>query len=76
MSESKTDLDSSQNTTNAFGTEGYISAAHLSFSIPKKSAWTMNCGNVYYTPNEGKEPNWFHRKMQELILGFKWRKNS
>jgi hypothetical protein len=23
---------------------------------------------------EGNEPNWFHRKMQELCFGFKWEK--
>lgn len=25
-------------------------------------------------PLKGKEPNWFWRKMQYLILGFKWGK--
>lgn len=36
------------------------------------------CGDEKWSwqlrPSMGKEPNWFHRKMQELILGFKWRK--
>jgi hypothetical protein len=43
---------------------------------PEKSEWTLHCANIIYTPDKGKEPNWFHRKMQELILGFKWRKNK
>lgn len=76
MSESKTDSDSSQNTTNLSGTEGLTANNLYTLRFPKRSKWTMSAANVYYTPDEGKEPNWFHRKMQELILGFKWRKNS
>ncbi len=38
------------------------------------SDWTMTfCENIQYTPEEGKEPNWFHRKMQELCFGVKWK---
>ncbi len=44
--------------------------------VPEKSEWTMHCASVSYTPDKGKEPSWFHRKMQEWILGFKWRKNK
>lgn len=50
---------------------------------PKRSEWRMyffcdpsadsNHKN-WYSPIEGKEPNWFHRKMQELCFGVKWRK--
>lgn len=29
-----------------------------------------------YRPNKGQEPNWFHRKMQELAFGIKWRKTK
>lgn len=25
---------------------------------------------------QGHEPNWFHRKMQTLVLGIKWRKRA
>jgi hypothetical protein len=31
-------------------------------------------GSVVWRPVKGSEPNWFHRKMQELCFGFKWRK--
>lgn len=27
-------------------------------------------------PAKGTEPNYFHRKMQELCFGFKWRKRT
>lgn len=33
-------------------------------------------GSLVLTPTKGNEPNWFHRNMQELILGFKWRKRK
>lgn len=29
-----------------------------------------------YRPTEGFVPCWFHRKMQELFFGVKWRKVS
>ena len=30
--------------------------------------------SVVFTPAKGQEPNWFHRKMQELCFGVKWKK--
>ena len=32
--------------------------------------------NTYWQVEEGSEPNWFHRKMQELCFGIKWIKNE
>lgn len=29
---------------------------------------------LIYRPSEGNVPNWFHRKMQELCFGVKWRR--
>ena len=45
-------------------------------AAPKFSNWIchINGGTLRVRPLEGKEPNWFHRKMQHLILGFKWEK--
>ncbi len=44
---------------------------------PEYSEWRVYItSNFILNPERGKEPNWFHRKMQELILGFKWRKNK
>ena len=80
MSERKTDSDSSQNTMKLSGTDEYSFTAEVAgytFSMPKKSKWTVELlGNVFFTPDEGKEPNWFHRKMQELAFGFKWKKSK
>jgi len=47
-------------------------------SMSKPSDWQCTLiggpNGAVYNPSEGNEPNWFHRKMQELILGFKWKK--
>lgn len=42
----------------------------------KRSDWSINCASITWIPKEGCEPNWFHRKMQELVFGFQWRKNT
>lgn len=31
---------------------------------------------IEWRPAKGQVPNWFHRKMQELCFGFKWRKTK
>lgn len=42
--------------------------------------WKVTIGGanglqIFYTNEQlGQVPNWFHRKMQELTLGFKWQK--
>lgn len=52
---------------------------------PERSDW--NCylfgdadkpgpGLVVFNPVKGREPNWFHRKMQELCFGIQWRKKK
>jgi hypothetical protein len=78
MNESKTDTDFSQSTTSDFGTETFT------LEIPERSEWTCwlmgdygksQHGAIVYHPVKGREPNWFHRKMQELCFGFQWRKN-
>ena len=52
-------------------------------AVPERSEWCMwvlgdfnkePCGQIVYHPIKGTEPNWFHRKMQELCFGFQWRK--
>jgi hypothetical protein len=46
------------------------------------SCWLMGdygksqYGAVVYRARKGMEPNWFHRKMQELCFGFQWRKTT
>ena len=48
---------------------------YLTFNEPPKTGW-----DLYITPefilNNRKPVNWFHRKMQELVLGFKWKNNE
>ena len=50
--------------------------ANRSLSIKEPSDWQCFVVNDNFVirPNKGNEPNAFHRFMQELILGFKWRK--
>ena len=60
----------------------YIADANSSYftvsSMPKQSDWQCTLiggpNGAVYNPSEGNEPNWFHRQMQELCFGFKWRK--
>jgi hypothetical protein len=44
---------------------------------PELSEWQVHItSNFILNPEKGHVPNWLHRKMQELILGFKWRKKT
>ena len=49
-------------------------------SMPKRSDWQCEViggpTGLVLVPTKGNEPNWFHRKMQELCFGFKWRKGK
>ncbi len=58
---------------------------NLIIKLPEKSEWAVwlmgdygsgQPGAIVYNPNKGQEPNWFHRKMQELCFGFQWRKTN
>lgn len=61
MNESKTGFDSSQSTMKLSGIK------------QPKYGWKCNLTrNTYWMVEEGMEPNWFHRKMQEPCFGFKW----
>lgn len=39
----------------------------------KRQKWQLELFPGFYVQTYQK-PNWFHRKMQQLILGFKWTK--
>lgn len=44
---------------------------------PEMSDWECHIfgpQGVAITPKKGHVPNWFHRKMQELIFGVKWKR--
>jgi len=51
---------------------------HQVFTTPKSSDWQCHLfgseRGIVYTPLKGSEPNCFHRKMQELCFGVKWKK--
>lgn len=56
---------------------------YMSFGQPERSEWACwlmgdygksKPGAIVYQPIKGHEPNWFHRKMQELCFGIQWRK--
>lgn len=68
MNESKTDSDFSQSTTSDSGT------SNIFIRTVKRSDWSASCADITWIPREGYEPNWFHRKMQEICFGIKWRK--
>lgn len=77
MNESKTDTDFSQSTTLDSGIDTFT------INTPEESEWRVwlmgdygksQHGAIVYQPTKGQEPNWFHRKMQELCFGFQWRK--
>ncbi len=54
--------------------DSYITLSNM----PKRSDWQCEViggpMGLVFVPTKGNEPNWFHRKMQELCFGFKWRK--
>jgi hypothetical protein len=57
---------------NSWETQGYTIA------FPKMSKWGVKIAgkqsNFIIRPNEGGSPNFFHRWMQRLFLGFYWSK--
>lgn len=49
-------------------------ASTASISLPKY-AWKCELHKgTFWRVEEGRQPNWFHRKMQELCFGIKWSK--
>ncbi len=82
MSESKTDSVCSPNTMKTSGTKiqdvdnVYTSLVGecVTISMPKYTWRCQLLTGTYWNVEEGKEPNWFHRKMQQLCFGIKWEK--
>jgi len=69
--------------TYAFGDAEWkkiVSESSISINLsPPVSDWecvVISNGqwSTTFRPVKGSEPNWFHRKMQELCFGIKWRK--
>ena len=88
MKQLELDLDGQKTlesiTVNEHGHTSAMSTAplfmkHSSITLPKSSGWEVVIGGengLRIDPGRGKLPCWFHRKMQELILGFVWRKKA
>ncbi len=55
-------------------------SSYTTIGNPVVSEWTCNLfgqsDGISYHPPMGKEPNWFWRKMQYLILGFEWKRTK
>ncbi len=48
---------------------------YTTIKVPEASEWVMTwCDYVHVRPVKGKEPCWFHRKMQEIAFGVRWTK--
>lgn len=48
---------------------------YFELSEPNRfSSWECEFLGTVYRPAVGKVPCWFHRKLQTLLLGVKWRK--
>ena len=43
--------------------------------VPRSTKWKCQWGGpmgIVFIPMAGHEPNWFHRRMQELVFGVNW----
>lgn len=51
----------------------YIPKEHDRIEIPEHSEWRVHFfEGFFFHPRKGCEPNFFHRFMHRLLLGFKW----
>lgn len=69
--------DSSGNV--AFTTNTHMQTITMqTITLPRSGKWTAHMfgGYVQFTPNEGQEPNAFHRLMQRLAFGVVWKRDT
>jgi len=53
--------------------DGMITTGKISMSEIKDNGWRCELiDGVIWSPPNGNAPNWFHRKMQQLIFGIRW----
>ena len=55
--------------------DDYKNDGYLKFHEPPKTGWDLDI-TPDFTLSNAKPVNWFNRKMQELILGFKWKRQK
>jgi hypothetical protein len=53
---------------------GWTTYDKMAIKTPKYTWKCILTHNTFWMVEEGKQPNWFHRKMQQLCFGFKWEK--
>lgn len=53
---------------------GWSTYDQMTIKVPKYSWKCCIHPGTYWHVEEGKQPNWFHRKMQSICFGFKWEK--
>ena len=46
----------------------------VGINLPKYAWRCQLTQGTFWQVQEGQQPNWFHRKMQQLCFGFKWEK--
>lgn len=61
----------------------HVSPSSIEYTLdrpePRSTKWRCEWGGpmgIVFVPAAGREPNWFHRKMQELAFGVKWVKQT
>lgn len=52
------------------------SIVYTKFRLPERSEWECRFMDFTYIPTKESEPNRFHRFMQMVLLGVKWRKRK
>lgn len=66
------------------GTDPYDdSTSNHNLLGPVESGWecwmfgsSPESGGICWKPTKGNVPNWFHRWMQKLLIGNRWRRSS
>jgi hypothetical protein len=59
------------------GADSLLSTMKISGIKTPKYTWKCQLiSGTHWLVEEGKQPNWFHRKMQTLCFGIIWSKNE
>ena len=53
---------------------GWSTYDQMTIKVPKYGWKCQLMEGTFWQVEEGKQPNWFHRKMQSICFGFKWEK--
>ena len=53
---------------------GWSTYDQMTIKVPKYGWKCQLMEGTFWQVEEGKQPNWFHRKMQSICFGFNWEK--